>query len=258
MFADNSALGIGYGMTGNVRIEPNDAYLKQRGESREQYMKHCAVRFTYEKDSKSGAFYYHDIRRFGFIHYLSEKELKNKLSELGPSILDEIMLSCTDLAKIWRRGNNKNICVLLLNHQEYISGIGNYLKAEALYRCGVHPLALTRDIPDDILYNIYCTVSQLARAAYLAGGASLYTFTGLDGDRSEFKNELLVYNRSRDPLGHKVLKMETPDKRTTHWVPTIQVIGAPEAARVTKSISTISKIKIRVKPKITNAVDVPE
>ncbi len=246
-FADNTALGIGYGMTGNIRIEPDALYLKKRGETEEQYMKHCAVRFGYEKDAHSGAFYYHDIRRFGFIHYLTERELKAKLAELGPSILDDTLLSCKELLKIWRKGNSKNVCVLLLNNQGLVSGIGNYLKAEALYRCKVHPLSVVRDIPDDVLYSLYTTVAQLAREAYLAGGASLYTFTGLDGDRSEFKHELQVYNKRIDPLGHRVEQMETPDARTTYWVSAVQTIGVNTPIVISKP-----KIKIRVKSKLPN------
>ena len=115
-----------------------------------------------------------------------------------------------------------------------ISGIGNYIKAEILYTCKVNPSLCVRDIPDEILYNIYLAARNIAADAYTDGGASLYTYTGLHGDKSAFKLKLQVYNCKRDPHGNIVETLQTPDKRTTHWVPTVQ--APPPAPTSTRGV----------------------
>ena len=77
------------------------------------------------------------------------------------------------------------------------------------------------------LYRIYKAARDVASAAYAAGGASLYTYIDLHGDRTPFKDTLEVYDRTVDPLGHKVQRLATPDGRITHWVEAIQTIGLP-------------------------------
>lgn len=258
---DRTAFGIGFGMTGNVRIEPTEEYLKQRGETREKYMKHCKVRFTVAPETTSPAetpapvpkqssiingkivvrpklksssiptsitdtriVYYNCVRNFGFVHYLTAKELGTKLSKLGPSILNPDPLDKPKLLSRWRKYNGKTICPVMME-QSAVSGIGNYIKAEALYRGEVHPLATVRNLSDDVLYQLYLHARDIAAEAYADGGASLYTYTGLHGDKSEYKSKLRVYNRSTDIHGNPVKILKTPDKRTTHYVESVQIIG---------------------------------
>ena len=166
------------------------------------------------------------------MHYMDSRTLRDKLSKLGPSIMDTEPIAMEELVNRWRRYNSKNVCVVLLNHQDAISGIGNYLKATVLYECGVHPMANIKNLSDETLYQLYTSAREWGQKAYRAGGASLYTYTGMNGDRTDFKMDLPTYDRLRDPAGRQVLKMDTPDDRTTHWVAEVQTKGAPERPKV--------------------------
>lgn len=237
---DGSAIGFGFGMTGNIRIAPDEAYLKSRGETYEKYMKHNKAKFEYSNSDSIDieCFYYNCIRNFGYIHYFDPTGFAKKLSGLGPSILSEEILDPSILLSRWKKNTLKNICVVLLD-QSLISGIGNYIKAEVMYACKVNPMSNIKDIDDNTLYNLYSEARRVAAEAYSDGGASLYTYTGLHGDKSNFKMKLCVYNRRKDPLGNEVYVLKTPDKRTTHWVPAVQA-----------SVKMRIKIKARLKPKI--------
>jgi formamidopyrimidine-DNA glycosylase len=231
--ANGESIGIGFGMSGNIRIEPTAEYLKiynkNRGgkaETATSYLKHAMLRIKYEKeDGSSDHFYYHDVRRFGFWHHLSAQELKKKIDSFGPDVLQEQDVPAELIVQRFRRRNHCNICDALINKSDILSGIGNYIKAEILWDCYVYPLAQVKDLDDATLYALYKSACRVAYEGYMSGGASLYTFTGLNGDRSAYKQELKVYNRRIDPDGLAVTTMETPDKRTTHWVPTRQVVG---------------------------------
>jgi formamidopyrimidine-DNA glycosylase len=216
LLADGSAIGLGFGMDGNIRIHPPDeAYLQARQTTRERYMRHCHVRFN-------GNFYYDSARRFGHVTYYSPEELREHLQGLGPCILSMPAITPGELVGRWRRKNASNICQVLLNCQDLVAGIGNYIKSEILYSCRVDPMATVSALSDETLYALYLAAREVAAAAYNAGGASLYTYTGLHGERTPFKYELAVYDQQMDPLGNVVQRMETPDGRTTHWVPSMQ------------------------------------
>jgi DNA-formamidopyrimidine glycosylase len=247
--SNGAAVGYGLGMSGHIRLEPTTEYLveynRNRGtkETAETYLKHAHLRIDYE----GGHFYYHDVRRFGRWEYLSKSALFKKLSKLGSDLIQED-LSDTTVIKMFRHRNYANICKVLMD-QDTIAGIGNYLKAEALYRARAYPLALVKELPDDTLVQIYRAAKDIAIRAYEAGGASLYTYTGIDGDKSEFKDELMVYGKMKDNLGNKVERLsdkESPDGRMTHWVPSVQVIGIPAP-----------KEKLRIKAKLRRAPPPP-
>jgi formamidopyrimidine-DNA glycosylase len=44
----------------------------------------------------------------------------------------------------------------------------------------------------------------------------------MDGHRGEFPFFFHVYRKEVCPEGHRVIREETADKRTTHWVPEVQ------------------------------------
>jgi endonuclease-8 len=209
---NGTSIGITYGMTGNIRSEDD---FKDR---------HLVVKFTHS----NGVFYYHSTRHFGCIKLLTEAELDTKLASLGPDILDFNPLSMEQVVKIWRCKPKAHITNVLLTHQNLISGIGNYIKSEIMYRAHVYPFATVDKLTDETLYKLYLEARTVANLAFTDGGASLYTYTDLSGDKSDltFKLKLQVYGKDTDPEGRLVAKIETPDKRTTHWVSQVQTIGS--------------------------------
>lgn len=255
--ANGTNIGIGFGMTGNIRIEPTEEYLevynknrkaaKGKTETAEQYLKHAMLRICYEKPNtqEKGHFYYHDLRSFGFWHKLSTKEIDNKIDGFGPDILQEQGLPIDSIIPRFRRRNNNNICDALINKSDILSGIGNYIKAEILYENRVNPLCKVSDLTDEILYELYRSACRVAQECYDHGGASLYTYTGMNGNQTEYKHELRVYNKKTDPLGNVIEKMGTPDKRTTHWVPSIQTVGRRDDLKTQSSDKPKITLKLR-------------
>ena len=254
-----AAFGFAFGMTGNIRIEPTEAYLKHRKETREKYMKHCKVKFTYVlDDGTTTCFYYNSLRNFGTVNYLSAAELGKKLATLGPSILSDVALDKDALVVRWRRSTG-NICKTLIERQNLISGIGNYIKAEILYRCAVDPRVDTTEVSDDDLYCLYLQAREIAQDAYEDGGASLYTYTGIHGDKSEYKTKLQVYGKCKDPHGNTVETLKTPDKRTTHWVPAVQsAVKGVKGTKGTEDDSSepqhVPALKIKIKTKLIKPI----
>lgn len=256
-------IGIGFGMTGGIRLDPPPNMPEKE---KEKYIKHFSVAFRYQTpDQNNGVVYFNCVRNFASVCVMTNTEFITKLSKIGYSILDNELLTIDQVSKCLRKCNNKTICEALMD-QSRLSGIGNYIKAESLYHTKTYPLALVKNLDDDHLYNLYLASRLVAEHAYDDGGASLYTYTGISGDKTDFKFKLSVYGRNTDPKGNKVDQIQTPDKRTTHWVPEVQTIGklelsgplvaVPENVKVNVNVNVNDNAKVKVPVKVPVKVNV--
>jgi len=226
-------IAITFGMSGGIYYEPTDevlaSYSQQVGKmvTREEYMKHFHVKFTVENGQ---CFYFGDPRRFGTINISNNrKDLQKKLDDLGPDMLTGPVISDEEFIQIFRKPKfaDKNICKVLME-QHAVSGVGNYIKAEVLYECQINPWALVSDLDNSALCQLHKAIRTVAQSAFVGHGASLYTYSGTRREKGEFQDMLKVYGKTMDPIGHPVAIIsedQSPDKRTTHYVPIIQIIG---------------------------------
>ena len=249
-------IAITFGMTGAIYYEPTDEVLRDysmttgKPVSREEYMKHFHLKFV---TNDGQCFYFGDSRHFGTITISQDQSaLRKKLNKLGPDMLDNPPIADEQFLQIFRspKFSHNNICQVLMG-QEAISGVGNYIKAEVLYACQINPWALISDLDDRTLISLYHAIREIAHMAYQGRGASLYSYTGTRREKGTFQNMLKVYGKSEDPQGHPVrliLESQSPDKRTTHYVPIIQTLGQSRDPDWIAS-QPHPKIVIRLKPK---------
>jgi formamidopyrimidine-DNA glycosylase len=65
-------------------------------------------------------------------------------------------------------------------------------------------------------------IINVMKASYNNSGATFRTYRNPDGTEGGMQRRFVVYGNQTDPLGNPVVKEETKDGRTTHWVPTVQ------------------------------------
>ena len=200
------------GMAGSWRTRPN---------------RHHMLSFVLGGDNP--ALTYNDSRRFGTFKVFHDPDsslLDAKLSKLGPDLLAESGVDAALWRSRLRARDHRNVCEALMD-QKVIAGIGNYLKAEALYRAKIHPHALVGDLNDTELEELRIQSIICIRPSYAAQGATLRDYRLPDGSPGTASFEFLCYNRRTDEQNNPVIREKTPDKRTTHWVPQVQVVGTP-------------------------------
>ena len=181
--------------------------------------KHTRVTLTNHKGQNV---YFNDVRNFGTLKYVqTSQELEKKLKTLGPDVLSEPAVGPGLFRQRFLNKPNKTITENLMN-QSVICGVGNYLKAEILYACQISPHRLCKDITAEEYGRLYEACFWLPRLSYKMGGATLATYRDADGKSGEFSRRFAVYNQKTDPEGRTVIKENTKDKRTTHWVPEVQ------------------------------------
>ena len=141
--------------------------------------------------------------------------LQKYLNKLGPDILTEDF-NLDIWKQLIQKHSNKNITAFLMN-QNIISGIGNYIKAEALYYCKVSPLRKTGSLCDIESDKLFEGIKIIPRVSYNNKGMSMSDYTDHKGEKGLYSGYLQIYGK------HYATKLKTPDGRVTHWDPTVQI-----------------------------------
>jgi formamidopyrimidine-DNA glycosylase len=186
--------------------------------------KHPCLTFQFEDGSKQVVF--NDPRHFGTIKFTNNpKDLKEKLDSLG---WDPLGRSFEDNKRFivdhLRCSKYSTKCIgEVLMDQSLFAGVGNYIRAEALYRAKISPWRLARDLTDDEITTLGQSVVYVMQESYQHQGATILTYKDAYGAEGKYSSCFKVYGKKADPLGNTIKKEITPDKRSIHWCPAIQV-----------------------------------
>lgn len=127
----------------------------------------------------------------------------------------------TSKMKNRRMKSDKRICDFLME-QKYVSGIGNYLRAEILYRCHIHPHKIVHSFTDEQIKGLYNWILYQMKLSYGSKGLTIKSYWDPEGNKGICP--LQVYNQETDPHGNQVHKIKDKQNRTIHWVPAVQRI----------------------------------
>jgi formamidopyrimidine-DNA glycosylase len=177
--------------------------------------------------------YFDDMRSFGSLNFHTSTD--NISERVGFDLLEyaiqnaeTLEQAATQLLPYYQTQLQKvkehDITYFMMN-QKYLSGVGNYLKAEILYATKIYPGAKASFIIQDsnlTLQLLYNTLNLILKA-YRAGGLTIRTYVSPSGVKGSFDTQ--VYGKTLDLNGFQILKQTFQDKRTTHYCPTIQTLG---------------------------------
>ena len=164
-----------------------------------------------------GVLLYDDSRQFGRLVY-SDK-FPARVAKLGPEPLE---VSFDDFAAGLVKRNTR-IKSLLLN-QDFLRGIGNIYADEALFRAGIHPLAIARRIRGERARRLHDAIVAVLSEAIEAGGSSISDYVDAQGRKGFFQFQHRVYQHTGDPC----VNCGTPIRRTivtqrsSHFCPKCQ------------------------------------
>lgn len=187
--------------------------------------KHPCIVFEYLDPDKDGMqkMVFNDPRHFGTIKFTNNpKDLTNKLSELG---WDPLQMSFDNNVK-WLTyklsKTSKGIAEVLMD-QSIFCGVGNYIRAEALYLSKLSPWRQANKLTKDEIQSLCQAIVTVMEESYRHQGATIQTYKTAYGEEGRYSTLFKVYGQKEDPSGLKIVKQQTPDKRTIHWCPEVQV-----------------------------------
>lgn len=168
--------------------------------------------------SDQNSVYFNDQRNFGtFKAVYGPHKLKERLQKLGPDMMSSDVSANLFIERL-RKKDHWNITKALMD-QKVVSGVGNYIKAEALWLSGHSPMKLVADFTDYDLVVLCDAIQDVMKTSYEHGGATFLTHKNFNGEKGDYSSRFLCYNRQLDAEGNRVIKTKTPDGRTTHWAP---------------------------------------
>lgn len=185
--------------------------------------KHPCFSFVLNATEPHENMHFNDPRHFGTIKFTnSTKELDKKLQELGWDPL-EMPLDKNMRWLTFQLGKSKKSIAEVLMDQSVFSGVGNYIRAEALYLSKLSPWRQANKLSQDEIKTLGQAIVSVMQESYAHQGATIHTYKTAYGEEGKYSTLFKVYGQEKDPSGHKIIKQQTPDKRTIHWCPDVQV-----------------------------------
>jgi formamidopyrimidine-DNA glycosylase len=83
--------------------------------------------------------------------------------------------------------------------QRIVCGLGNIYVCEALFRAGISPTRLAKDIGESRIRILVPIIREVLSDAIEAGGSSLKDFRQADGELGYFQHSFDVYGREGEP-----------------------------------------------------------
>jgi DNA-formamidopyrimidine glycosylase len=187
--------------------------------------KHPSFGFYFSENPPNieGTMHFNDPRHFGTIKFTnSKREVEKKLQELGWDPLSMPLDKNLKWITFQLSKSSKSIAEALMD-QGLFSGVGNYIRAEALYACKLSPWRKANQLTSDEIKTLCQAIVDVMQESYQHQGATIHTYKTVYGEEGKYATLFKVYGQAKDPLGNKIIKQQTPDKRTIHWCPDIQV-----------------------------------
>lgn len=164
-----------------------------------------------------GVLLYDDSRQFGCLQY--SEDFPRRIGKLGPEPLE---VPFEDFAKALKRRKTR-IKALLLN-QGFVRGVGNIYADEALFRAGIHPLAIAARLRGDRPRKLFDAVVAVLTEAIAAGGSSISDYVDAEGRKGFFQLSHRVYQRAGEPCvtcGTPIRRVLVA-QRSSHFCPKCQ------------------------------------
>jgi formamidopyrimidine-DNA glycosylase len=153
--------------------------------------KHNHVVFFLKKNQK---LIYNDVRKFGFIKFLDNKNLYNNLhlKGLGPEPLSSKFNF--NYFKNYIKERNRMIKDILMD-QKFVSGIGNIYANEILFSSKVNPNCKVKTLKEFQLKKIVKLTKKILISAIEKGGSSIKDFSSSNGKKGSFQQHFNVYGK---------------------------------------------------------------
>src|SRR6185503_17425881 len=137
--------------------------------------------------------YYEDPRRFGKFSFLTLQEKEAYLQTLGPDILSDSFTEEIFLERFKKYQKSKKKISELLLQQDFVAGLGNIYRCDALYAAKISPLRECKSLTIPELQALYTAIKDVCNASYASGGTSLRDYHDLNENVGNYSP--LVYGK---------------------------------------------------------------
>lgn len=171
------------------------------------------ITLTLTRDNHTKYIHYCESQLLGEFHLLTQQEAEEKVSKVMPSIRDG--LTCEQFCE-GVRGRSKMIYPLIMDQKDVLSGVGNYIANEALYRAGIHPKTKANEIPYEQIMRLYNEIWNVCKESYAVGGVSVEDWFDIHGVKGTYWDHCRVFRKQWTPDGRQVQVTKFGKRKTFH------------------------------------------
>lgn len=171
--------------------------------------------------------YYEDIDKKGMfsICKYQSNEYNYIFKDVGPDLMtDEVDINVYKNAITNQRIKTKKIMNFMME-QGRLSGLGNYLRSEILYRAGISPHRTLMSLNDNDIYKLFNWSKFVINESYSLGGFTIKDYYTPDGNLGKYK--AYCYGRNIDNNGFNIINendyIERKTARKIYWCPNVQI-----------------------------------
>jgi formamidopyrimidine-DNA glycosylase len=202
-FENGMIMYVTHGMSGSWSFKGDETRILN---------KYSIHRIVFEIDNEE-TLYFNDWNNIATIRiFYNDDELNEKLDDLGPCIFGKV--SYKDFYERFEKKKDKEIAILLLD-QSIIAGVGNYLRADILWKSRLSPYRKYSDLTENEKRRLYKYTNDIPMFHY--------KFMKKYGEvfPPERINTFMIYRKNKDKYGNKV-KKDLLNGRSIYWVSTLQ------------------------------------
>ena len=157
----------------------------------EKDKKYDRIVFSFNKNKK---LIYNDVRKFGFIKFLANRNLNNNLhlNKLGPEPLNKNFNY--SYFKNYITEKNRKIKDILMD-QRFVSGLGNIYANEVLFLSKVKPTRKGKQLKNYELERIVKFIKDVLKNSIKLGGSSIKDFSSSNRKKGSFQRYFKVYGK---------------------------------------------------------------
>lgn len=156
---------------------------------------------------------YTDIRKFGLVRLLDEKQLRQKLEEFGPEPLGKEFTAGIFTAMLAKK-KKANVKVTLMD-QNFIAGIGNIYAQEALYHAGINPKRKAGSLKKMEIEKLHRAIQKVLAQSIAHNGTTVENYVHIEGSGG-FQRYLAVYGKEKCPRKHLLKKIYLGGRGTSY------------------------------------------
>jgi len=205
-------------------------YITQDSQNQwfQRALNHLNVEFI--TDYKNISFYFYDQLSFGTLKVVGGDDagkliLDKKLKELGPDLMDDTTSFEVFDTQLRKKNNETKPIGNVIVNQKVISGVGNYLRADALWMAKISPFRKVKDVKEDELELLYKSLRALIWGDYDYDTGVKKGYIKSIKIPNDYKRDFFIYRQEKDIYDNIIKKeelFEGSQKRFIYWVEKIQ------------------------------------
>jgi formamidopyrimidine-DNA glycosylase len=209
--SSNEYLVFHLAMTGRI-------LLRSDQDGKDRWVK---IVFEISRDGVSKYLNFTDMRQFGKVRVLSERELDKYSNKYGLDVVKDNVDANTFLHKLSSKKTNiKNA----LMDQNIISGMGNIYATDALFLAKINPKTPTQYLTLNMAKNLLAKSSEILNEGIKNRGSTLpdKMYVDIFGNSGSQQEHFKIYGKRICPVCKSQVQFEKINGRGTYFCPTCQ------------------------------------